>query len=126
MRSKIRSLKPRMLGRGFFVDQKGAGTVLVFGLMAAAVGVFGLANLAAFNLVQQARLQSQTESIALAATDALRGLNTGFPCPEAQRLATLYRLQLDRCRIVNFEVFISTRLNGLGIVLTATAHAGPS
>jgi ABC-type uncharacterized transport system permease subunit len=121
MRQKIRTLAARLLG-----DQRGAGTVLVFGLMAASVGAFSLANLFAFNLLQQARLQAQTESIALAATDALRGLNTGFPCAEAQRLASLYRLQLDRCRIVKFEVFISTRLNGLGIVLTATAHAGPS
>lgn len=121
MRSKIRTLARRTIG-----GERGAGTVLVFGLMAAAVAMFSLANLAGFYLLQQARLQSQTEAIALAATDALRGLNTGFPCSEAHKLASLYRLQLDTCRIVKFEVFISTRLNGLGIVLTATAHAGPS
>jgi hypothetical protein len=72
------------------------------------------------------RIQATTESIALAAADALRGVSTGNPCIVAKDIASNSKLVLERCRIVGFEDFIETSLESFGFVLTAPARAGPS
>jgi hypothetical protein len=78
------------------------------------------------HLLANTRLQAATEAIALAATDALRGVSSGYPCIVAKDIAVNNRLVLDRCRIVGFEVFIETSLELTGIVHKAKARAGPS
>lgn len=106
--------------------ERGSGTVLALAAVTLAIGVFSLSQIVAFNLIQQRRLQSTVDAMAIGATDALRGLNTGFPCPTAGEIGLIKGVELDTCRIVGFEVFISAHSKGVGIVLSANALAGPS
>jgi hypothetical protein len=76
-------------------------------------------------LLVNTRLQATTEAIALAATDALRGVSSGYPCIVAKDIAANSQLVLERCRIVGFEVFIETSFKSLGLVHKARARAGP-
>jgi len=108
------------------ISQRGSGTVLALAAVALALSVFSIGQVLAQNLLLQQRVQVVTETMALAAADALRGLNSGFPCPTAAQIGQISSVELDRCRIVGFEVFISAHAQGVGIVLSARALAGPS
>ena len=108
------------------MSQRGSGTVLALGAVALSIALFGLSQTVAFNILQHARLQSATDAMAIAAADALRGLNSGFPCQTAHELAHINGVNLDTCRIVGFEVFISAHSKGVGVDLSANALAGPS
>ncbi|MEY4639240.1 MAG: hypothetical protein RLY13_238, partial [Actinomycetota bacterium] len=44
----------------------------------------------------------------------------------AHEIAHINGVNLDTCRIVGFEVFISAHSKGVGVVLSANALAGPS
>lgn len=106
--------------------QQGSGTLLALAAVALAISLFSLSQVVAHNLISQRRLQATVDSMAIGAVDALRGLNTGFPCPTAAEIGLKNGVGLDTCRIVNFEVFISAHSKGVGIVLSANALAGPS
>lgn len=107
-------------------SERGSGTVLALSAVALAISLFSLSQLVAFNLIAQRRLQATVDAMAIGAADALRGLNTGFPCPTAGEIGLIRGAELDTCRIVGFEVFISAHSKGVGIVLSASALAGPS
>jgi secretion/DNA translocation related TadE-like protein len=108
------------------ITDRGSGTVLALAAVALAISLFGLGQVIAQNMLLQQRVQLVTETMALGAADALRGLNSGFPCPVASHIGQISSVELDRCRIVGFEVFISAHAQGVGIVLSASALAGPS
>lgn len=94
-------------------------------LLVAILGGLILAGWASNRLFQAQKLQAQADQIALAAADSVRGLTTGFPCPEAARIAHIYMVWLDSCRIVGFESFIRLSENVGGMTLEATSRAGP-
>ena len=104
----------------------GSGTILALAAVSMAICLFSLSQVVALNLISQSRLQTTVDAMAVGAADALRGLNTGFPCPTAVQIGLKNGVGLDTCRIVNFEVFISAHSQGVGIVLSANALAGPS
>jgi secretion/DNA translocation related TadE-like protein len=106
--------------------QRGSGTVLSLSVVFLSVACLGISQIVAGHLLTQARLQAVTDSAALAADDALRGLSTGFPCEIARGIATENMAILDECRIVGFEAFVSLHVQSMGIVLNASARAGPS
>jgi uncharacterized membrane protein len=106
-------------------NDTGAGTILAFGLIIVILGIFSAGSFFSLHLLVNTRLQATTEAIALAATDALRGVSSGYPCIVAKDIATNSQLVLERCRIVGFEVFIETSFKSLGLVHTARARAGP-
>jgi hypothetical protein len=89
------------------------------------LGIFAASSFFSLHLLANTRAQATTEAIALAATDALRGVSSGYPCIVAKDIATNTQLVLERCRIVGFEVFIETSSESLGIVHKARARAGP-
>jgi hypothetical protein len=89
------------------------------------LGIFSAGSFFSLHLLVNTRLQATTEAIALAATDALRGVSSGYPCIVAKDIATNSQLVLERCRIVGFEVFIETSFKSLGLVHKARARAGP-
>lgn len=109
-----------------FTDDSGSGTILALAVITATVATFVALQMVAINAVNQHRLQAATEAMALAATDSLRGLSTGFPCAVVNQIADKNMAIIDECRIVGLEVMISAHQDGLGIVLTAKARAGPS
>jgi hypothetical protein len=98
---------------------------LAIGILIALFGIFSVGTLFGTQILGFTRLQAQTESIALAATDALRGVSSGYPCIVAKDIAANNQIELKRCRIVGFEVFIETSLMMLGFSQNAKARAGP-
>jgi secretion/DNA translocation related TadE-like protein len=106
--------------------QSGSGTILALAIVLLSVACLGVSQLAAIQLVSQVRLNAAADAAALAADDALRGLTTGFPCEIARSIARENMANLDECRIVGFEAFVNLRLQSMGIVLNASARAGPS
>ena len=111
---------PKSSGEG------GSGTVLSLAVISLSVLCLGVTQTIALNLLAGARLTAITDSAALSADDALRGLVTGYPCEIAKAIAAENVVILDECRIVGFEVFVKTHVQSMGIVLNATARAGPS
>lgn len=111
----------------FRVDRdNGSGTVLSIALIALSVTCLGVTQTIALHLLSGARLTAIVESAALSADDALRGLITGYPCEIAKEIAVENMVILDECRIVGFEAFVKMHVDSMGIVLNATARAGPS
>lgn len=104
----------------------GSGTVLVLGVVFACTALLGITQTVAIHMLEAQRLQAKADAVAVAATDALRGLSFGFPCEVAQQMANGNMVKLAECRIVGFEVFISLQRQVMGIVLIANARAGPS
>jgi len=94
-------------------------------LIVTTLAAFSAATLAANLVLTQQRLQSQTDSIALATEDALRGITTGFPCEVAAKYATSYMVRLEDCRILGFSVRVKTLTETMGIVFSAEASALP-
>lgn len=107
-------------------NQSGAGVILALMIIFVILGIFSAGSVFSLHLLGKSRLQATTASIALAATDALRGISTGYPCIVAKDIATKNQLVLNRCRIVGFEVYIETSLEIAGILHEARARAGPS
>ncbi len=110
---------------GQMKNESGAGTILAFGAIFLILGIFSAGSFFSVHLLVNTRLQATTEAIALAATDALRGVSSGYPCIVAKDIAANSQLVLERCRIVGFEVFIETSSETLGFVHKARARAGP-
>lgn len=98
-----------------FVAERGAGTVLALGIVAAIVGLasvmFNVSNL----MISQIRLNALADNAAVAAADALRGLVAGYPCEVAKQLAPV-----TSCEILGNDVLITVFRAGQ----TARARAG--
>ena len=106
-------------------NDAGAGTILAFSVLIVILGIFAAGSFISLHLLVNTRIQATTEAIALAATDALRGVSSGYPCIVAKDMAANSQLVLERCRIVGFEVFIETSFDSFGFVHQARARAGP-
>jgi secretion/DNA translocation related TadE-like protein len=105
---------------------RGSGTILALALIFSSIASFGFAQVVALEVLTQARLDAAADSAALAADDALRGLMVGYPCEIAKAVALENMANLDECRIVGFEAFVNLQVKSMGIVLNASARAGPS
>lgn len=108
-----------------FWGESGAGTVLALAIVCACVAGLGASELLVFGLSEHRKLQVSADQIAVAVADSVRGLNTANGCELAGQLAHFYMVSIESCRIVGFESFIKVRSEPLGIVLSATARAGP-
>lgn len=104
-----------MRSKTWYVDQRGAGTVVALGLVAAIVGItlvmFNVSN----RVIQQARVNALADIAAVAAADALRGLVAGYPCEVARELAPV-----TSCVIIENDVLLEVASEGL----KARARAG--
>lgn len=107
-------------------NDRGSGSVLTLAVIALSLACLATTEIVALNLLTQARLNEVADSAALSADDALRGLITGFPCEIARTIAGENMAILDECRIVGFEAFVKVHVQSMGIVLNASARAGPS
>jgi secretion/DNA translocation related TadE-like protein len=107
-------------------NDQGAGSILALSVLVLTLALFTIASVLSGQTLTFTRVQTSTESIALAAADALRGVSSGNPCILAKDIAIARQIVLERCRIVGFEVFIETSVETFGAVLRARARAGPS
>ena len=115
--------------RNYFLGRlrsnSGSGTVLGLAMILVCLTGLVASNLLVYRLFAQEKLQAQTEQIALAAADSVRGLTTGYPCEVADQFAHMYMVKIAFCRIVNFECFLRVQSDRFGILLEASARAGP-
>ena len=115
-----------LIDPGSVTNDRGAGTILALSVLIFIFGLFTVAAVFGTQMLAFTRVQATTETIALAAADALRGVSSGNPCIVAKDIASDSQIVLERCRIVGFEVFIETSVETFGFVLSARARAGPS
>ena len=104
----------------------GAGSILAMLVLVVSLGLLSASSVISAQLLEKARLESKSDTIALAAADSLRGLSKGIPCLVASDLALKTNVVLERCRIVGFEVFVEVSSNQLGVLHEARSRAGPS
>jgi secretion/DNA translocation related TadE-like protein len=88
-------------------------------LIASSIGfALGLAR-------EEVRLQMVADLSALAASDSRIGIIAGFPCPNAQEIASVNGANLLSCRIVGGVASVEVGENHLGFELSARAEAAP-
>jgi secretion/DNA translocation related TadE-like protein len=104
----------------------GAGSILALAILVSSVGTLVAGTFVSNQLVEKARLENKSDTIALATADSLRGLSKGYPCMVAKDLALKMDVFLERCRIVGFEAFVEVSSNQLGMFQEARSRAGPS
>ena len=66
---------------GSIAHDRGAGTILAVSVLILIFGLFSIASIFGTQMLASTRMQATTESIALAAADALRGVSSGNPWP---------------------------------------------
>jgi secretion/DNA translocation related TadE-like protein len=74
---------------------------------------------------EEVRLQLVADLSALAASDSRIGIIAGFPCPNAEEIASVNGANLLSCRIVGEVASVEVGKNHLGFELSATAEAAP-
>lgn len=103
---------------------RGAGSVLVVGLIGVVV-VAGLALVTAgVGLARGQQLSGAADAAALAAADVLLGWVAGEPCAVATRVAAAHDARLVDCSSEGLAVTVRVRASILGIVVERTARAG--
>jgi secretion/DNA translocation related TadE-like protein len=103
---------------------RGAGSVLIVGLVAVVL-VAGLTVLgAAHGVVRGQQLAAAADAAALAAADVLLGWVPGEPCAVAQRLAEAHDARLADCRDEGLSVVVRVEASILGLVVARSARAG--
>lgn len=102
---------------------RGSATAISVGIFSAIAVLVGLTSVSSELAIQQIKLQVLADTIAIAASDAYRGLISGLPCESAKDLAESSFAQLRSCSIVGQSVHISLTVKTLGIVLSAEAIA---
>lgn len=105
--------------------ERGAGSALVLGIVAALVVLTAAAIPLLGALIVHQRVVRAADSAALAAADTLSGRVTGYPCENAERMAGLARTRLDDCRLDELIARAQVSAEYLGMHLAAVARAGP-
>jgi len=105
--------------------ERGAGTALVVGLLGLSVGLIVALTVPLNLVVEQAKLQAAVDLAAIDASHARRGLITGYPCEVANRVLHINMGTVGKCSIVGEVARVDASVKVTGIVLSATAWAGP-
>lgn len=106
-------------------DDRGAGTVVVVGMLASAVLVVTSAHALAATLVAHARAASAADAAALAAADTASGREPGTPCDNAARIAALHGAALTACLLDGLVATVAAEVPAPLVVVSARATAGP-
>jgi len=110
--------------RASILADRGSGTILAIGLIFAILGIMALVLAVGYQSLEANRLQATADAAAIAGDDALRGLNTGFACQVAEVMVQSAGATLDRCRIVETDIYISVYQRYMGLTLEANSRAG--
>ena len=106
------------------LDSRGAGSMLVVGLVAV-VAISGLTLLGAGHaLVRGQQVTAAADAAALAAADVLLGWVPGGPCEVAERVAAAHRVRLSQCVAEGLSVVVRVETGILGIIVSRSARAG--
>lgn len=107
------------------MSQRGAGSVLVIGIIAALVGLFALAVPLYTVLAERTRIAGAADAAALAAADSLSGAVAGLACDNAAIVARANGAEVERCATDGLVATVRVSASVLGFAVTATATAGP-
>ncbi len=103
---------------------RGAGTVLIVGLVAVVLSA-GLALVtAAVGLARGQQLSGAADAAALAAADVLLGWVPGEPCAAATRVAAAHSARLIHCSSEGLTVTVRVGASILGLPIEREARAG--
>lgn len=80
-------------------SERGSGTVLVLGMIAALVLLVGLVHLLSASATAAAQAARAADLAALAGADAARGLTSEDPCTLAEEVAAANGAQLSSCSV---------------------------
>jgi secretion/DNA translocation related TadE-like protein len=111
--------------RAQLCGDRGAGTILIVGLIAAVVALNALVIPLYWALSVRHALAGATDAAALAAADTASGLIAGYPCENASRLAVANDAYIKDCRVDGRIVTVTASRRILGILVTTSATAGP-
>ena len=104
---------------------RGAGTPLVVGVLAA-VAIAGLTLIGAASALAGAhRVTVAADAAALAAADVMLGWVPGDPCEVAERVAVAHDTVLAGCRTEGLSMIVTVRAPVLGVSVERSARAGP-
>ena len=107
------------------VDERGAGSVLVLGIIAACVIVSLVVIPIYRGAVTKRAVANAADAAALAAADVAIGILPGVPCEVAASAAELNGARLSECLLSGPVATVTTESSVLGIVVRARARAGP-
>ena len=84
---------------GHTSDERGSGTAVALGVIAALIVVVAVIHLLTAVAVAKAHASAGADLAALAAADTLRGLTTGDPCSVADQVATRNTTTMVECTV---------------------------
>ncbi|WP_159084946.1 Rv3654c family TadE-like protein [Planctomonas deserti] len=106
-------------------DDRGAGSVLVLGVVASCVTVSLLVIPIYRGAVTKRTVANAADAAALAAADVATGIVPGVPCDAASTAAALNGARLSECRLSGVVATVATESFVLGVRVEARARAGP-
>ena len=106
-------------------SELGSGTVLVVGLLAAAVLLTTTVHSLSVTVLARARASAAADAAALAAADSASGREPGVPCDNAEQLAALHDATLVSCRLDGLIATVAVQVSVPLLVVSAWATAGP-
>lgn len=105
--------------------ESGAATVVTVGLMAAIVALTAMALPLYSVLVVRQSVAAAADAAALAAADVAVGRAPGSPCVIAARVAAANGASVTACELDGLVATVSAGRTVLGLLVSATATAGP-
>jgi len=105
--------------------ERGAGSILMVGVVASVVALTALALPLYTVLIVRASVSGAADAAALAAADTAVGLAGGVPCDQAALVARSNGADLDSCTADGLIVTVSVSRSIMGLGVVAVATAGP-
>jgi secretion/DNA translocation related TadE-like protein len=106
-------------------SDRGAGSILAVGVMAAVIGIVLLLVPLYTALLVRSRLTGAADAAALAAADVAIGIAPGVPCRVAASVAGANGATMADCRADGVIVTVRVSVVVLGFPVSASATAGP-
>ena len=106
-------------------DERGSGTVLGIGVIAAILTVTAAAVPALGLLVARGQAAGAADAAALAGADVASGAIAGSICDAARSVASANLATLRDCVVDGQNVTVSATVDWLGVGIVARSRAGP-
>jgi secretion/DNA translocation related TadE-like protein len=106
-------------------NERGAGSVLVLGVVAACITVSLLVIPIYRGAVTKRLVANAADAAALAAADVAIGILPGVPCEAADAAAVLNGARLAECVLSGAVATVTAEASLLGVEVRARARAGP-
>jgi secretion/DNA translocation related TadE-like protein len=106
-------------------DDRGSGSLLAIALVGSVTALAALGMPVFVGLAVRQSVAAAADAAALAAADVLSGLESGYPCDVARRVAEANAALLASCVADGLTVTVSATRAFAGITVRSFATAGP-